>query len=370
MSGMAILLLCTLQIDDAGWRTSQAQINSFPPAAGSVQPPNPSAGTWESTTGELMQRAQQALQGGTSSAPDYRGPAAGSAGSPNNSSTPSFGGPSGSSWLEVEQALGQPPNTQSRTAVEDSLRNRIRAADTSAIPVPMPPASVSPNTTSPNFDSRWSNAASAGGSSAGFPASSDSFGRSVGDSQRVGQNFPQPPSERAGRPLNDAAGGREVMYEGQPLPNGRPNQRYITPPGRVAANDSFPNQGPVNPRSAEMPTLEQPRLGSTRDTALNLPAPPGATNLSASETGNAKAAQNPNSSRPWGPLLMTVLGLFGSLGFNLYLGWIAWDLYSRYQDAVDDVQELEGKLEAKSHELVGSPTLRSHSPRRTSVASA
>jgi hypothetical protein len=61
-------------------------------------------------------------------------------------------------------------------------------------------------------------------------------------------------------------------------------------------------------------------------------------------------------------LLLSILGLFGSLGFNLYLGWIAWDLYSRYQDAVVDVQELEAKLEAKQQDYpaatVGRTTVR------------
>jgi hypothetical protein len=66
---------------------------------------------------------------------------------------------------------------------------------------------------------------------------------------------------------------------------------------------------------------------------------------------------------------LVVVGLFGSLGFNLYLGWIAWDLYSRHQDAVDDVQDLEMKLEAKQQELaigVGSRPPSRHS----TVASA
>jgi hypothetical protein len=47
-----------------------------------------------------------------------------------------------------------------------------------------------------------------------------------------------------------------------------------------------------------------------------------------------------------------VLALFGSIGFNLYLGWIAWDLYTRYQDAMEDVHELESKLEEKQLERV------------------
>ena len=58
------------------------------------------------------------------------------------------------------------------------------------------------------------------------------------------------------------------------------------------------------------------------------------------------------TNRPWGPLMLAVLGLFGSIGFNIYLGWIAWDLYTRYQEAVSDVHELEGKLEEQQLEQV------------------
>jgi hypothetical protein len=33
---------------------------------------------------------------------------------------------------------------------------------------------------------------------------------------------------------------------------------------------------------------------------------------------------------PWLPLTFTLLGLFASLGANIYLGWIAWDSRQRY----------------------------------------
>ena len=35
---------------------------------------------------------------------------------------------------------------------------------------------------------------------------------------------------------------------------------------------------------------------------------------------------------------MTLLALFASVGLNLYLGWIAWDTYNRYQDLVADMR--------------------------------
>ena len=38
--------------------------------------------------------------------------------------------------------------------------------------------------------------------------------------------------------------------------------------------------------------------------------------------------------RPWWALLLTLLGLFASLGGNVYLGWIAWESRRRYQSVI------------------------------------
>jgi hypothetical protein len=38
----------------------------------------------------------------------------------------------------------------------------------------------------------------------------------------------------------------------------------------------------------------------------------------------------------WWPLTLAMLALFASLGGNLYMGWIAVDVYRRYLDAAGD----------------------------------
>ena len=45
------------------------------------------------------------------------------------------------------------------------------------------------------------------------------------------------------------------------------------------------------------------------------------------------------SERPWGPLAFALTFLFASLGANLYLAWIAMDMYRRYLDLADDLLE-------------------------------
>jgi hypothetical protein len=56
-------------------------------------------------------------------------------------------------------------------------------------------------------------------------------------------------------------------------------------------------------------------------------------NPSASEKGQQEAATG-EKPKPWTPLVVTLLGLFASLGANVFLGWMALDFRSRYQGLV------------------------------------
>ena len=73
--------------------------------------------------------------------------------------------------------------------------------------------------------------------------------------------------------------------------------------------------------------------------------PPKSIELEEDPTASNKNASNEPRSRPWGLLAFCLLGLFFSIGGNMYLGWIAWDTHARYQDIVDDLHETETQLE-------------------------
>ncbi|MCU0875109.1 MAG: hypothetical protein MUE50_22480 [Pirellulaceae bacterium] len=47
------------------------------------------------------------------------------------------------------------------------------------------------------------------------------------------------------------------------------------------------------------------------------------------------------SDKPWWPLTLAMLALFASMGGNLYMGWIAVDVYRRYLEMADDGDEEE-----------------------------
>ena len=46
----------------------------------------------------------------------------------------------------------------------------------------------------------------------------------------------------------------------------------------------------------------------------------------------------PQQSRNKDGVFLTLLVLFASVGLNMYLGWVAWDTYNRYQELVSDVR--------------------------------
>jgi hypothetical protein len=57
--------------------------------------------------------------------------------------------------------------------------------------------------------------------------------------------------------------------------------------------------------------------------------------LSYLHTGSQSAAGD----QPWGPLALALMVMFVSLGGNLYMGWIAMDMYQRYLELADDLAE-------------------------------
>jgi hypothetical protein len=63
-----------------------------------------------------------------------------------------------------------------------------------------------------------------------------------------------------------------------------------------------------------------------------------------------QAAPQPNelsseavTGKRWMPFILALLALFASAGLNVYLGWIAWDAYNRYQDLLVEMQPAPSK---------------------------
>jgi hypothetical protein len=72
-----------------------------------------------------------------------------------------------------------------------------------------------------------------------------------------------------------------------------------------------------------------------RQTAFVQPvAPKAKTEVKPTAPASQPTEAPAEASKPWMPLTLVLLGLFTSLGGNLYLGWITWDTRSRYRELV------------------------------------
>jgi len=124
------------------------------------------------------------------------------------------------------------------------------------------------------------------------------------------------------------------------------------PPAAKSGPDapwSPPKASTVEPSSPGTPSPAPPpgpQQTGTPSAPRTLPAEPAGKPISAEsatfvEQGGgpqqngiqpAGASQPPTEpTRPWMVLMLVVLGLFASLGGNVYLGWITWDIHRRYR---------------------------------------
>jgi hypothetical protein len=101
-----------------------------------------------------------------------------------------------------------------------------------------------------------------------------------------------------------------------------PGDRYATP---------FLRELDADPDSAQLVVETSTAAGSDPASGPGtggLPPPP---DVSADRPTAQETAPSPTTPKPWLPLTVTVLGLFASMGGNLYLGWVAWDSRRHYR---------------------------------------
>ena len=132
----------------------------------------------------------------------------------------------------------------------------------------------------------------------------------------------------------------EAMREGQAItseipPEVRGVRRYRI----VVGNDELPRIG-LAPDAAQVPLPFEPD-----DESMSIQQATGQEEESSSESGEAPRAGETDlveraapeataASKPWMTLILTLLGLFASLGGNVYFLWITWDTRKRYRTLV------------------------------------
>lgn len=120
-------------------------------------------------------------------------------------------------------------------------------------------------------------------------------------------------------------------------------------PGSAAATRDQPPTDPFLPplrqpgaESPGVPNVIQPAPDSKRIDAqeagyLERPSavPKGGSKSPSEQEPQREESQQNVARKPWTALIVALFTLFGSLGANLYLGWITWNARSRYRSLVE-----------------------------------
>ncbi len=149
---------------------------------------------------------------------------------------------------------------------------------------------------------------------------------------------PYSPSQGAYIPPTEAAQPTTAPDTMELPPIGPPPSRrtngQLDPAQKSNANPG-PNYGTpfrdppatASPRPSTPPAVQPRTEQSTTHTSM--PATPSRPLRQSSPLDNDRLGNTQ---------FLTLLTLFGSIGLNVYLGWIAWDTYNRYQDLVSDMR--------------------------------
>jgi len=147
------------------------------------------------------------------------------------------------------------------------------------------------------------------GGSAPLPGANDATGDASAD--------PPPPGQSAAETQAPGVYGLPASEPARP----EPEKRYTSPSPRAFEAD---------PKSTELVVEALAAAGGPAD-----PGPAGQANtLPSNPAPDDSEETTADSGRPWIPLTVTLLGLFASMGGNIYLGWIAWDSRRHYRQLV------------------------------------
>ncbi len=143
------------------------------------------------------------------------------------------------------------------------------------------------------------------------------------------------PPEEVDSPESAAGAGREP-----------PTDPFARSPG---ASSSWPNLSgslpPLGQPEAQPPTTPERIHPAPDSTPIDAQAAGYLEQSSATPQTESKSPSEQQAVRrespqetpekPWTSLIVTMFTLFGSLGANLYLGWITWNTRSRYRSLVE-----------------------------------
>jgi hypothetical protein len=108
-----------------------------------------------------------------------------------------------------------------------------------------------------------------------------------------------------------------------------------TPPPVASPIPKLMEPKPIEPNEARLtaPYALPPNPGVKRlaEQPAHFMEPPSTAAAAKPQPKPTSETQSEQPQKPWLPLTFTLLGLFASLGANVFLGWIAWESRQRYR---------------------------------------
>lgn len=156
------------------------------------------------------------------------------------------------------------------------------------------------------------------------------------------------PQDRNYSPVTRTPPNPTRQDQGLAFPS-RPERQELSsapiPPYNPPTTRSYPPAEPTRPISN--PILQNQNPPVTAQTPITRTPITHAPITRAAQEIQRGAIETGEAVRNGGSYFMTLLTLFASVGLNLYLGWIAWDTYNRYQDLVSDMRSTGSRRERR-----------------------
>lgn len=129
-----------------------------------------------------------------------------------------------------------------------------------------------------------------------------------------------------------------------PDPGYYPPPMYATRPEAMPYDPNYPMNRQVGYQVATNPTANVPPATAPQNPTATTTTPAAtaaaATKPSASIPSRDYNRFDDELNKPWWPLTFTAMLLFGSIGLNFYLGWIAHGIYQRYRALLMEVRNV------------------------------
>jgi hypothetical protein len=136
--------------------------------------------------------------------------------------------------------------------------------------------------------------------------------------------------------LRALSNGQELQSDVPPVVGEMRSYRIVMGTAKLPRDKPASSPGPTKivdrKEPATLPTdLHGKPITETAVSYVNQPKKPAAPATDETPKPKVEETVSEKPARPWFPLIITLFGLFASVGANVFLGWVAIDFHRRYR---------------------------------------